>query len=97
MLTSWRAKFKLIFVWPIGDRTQRRNKVIVFLFFFCFFSETCFFSVVLKSVVTLFQSLCEEPIHYLLLCLGETAVHMVCAPCVCFGVGLCRFEAAAAL
>lgn len=28
---------------------------------------------------------------------SETAVHMACARCVCFGVGVCWFEAAAAL
>lgn len=97
MLTSWGAKFKLIFVWPIENRTQRRNKVIVFLFFVVSSVKTCFFSpLVLESVVTLLQSLCEEPIHYLLLCLGETAVHMACAPCVfwCWCVlvgGSCSF------
>lgn len=34
------------------------------------------FFLVFESVVTLLQSLFEDPIHYLLRCLLETAVHM---------------------
>lgn len=68
------AKFKLIFVWSIQYRTQKWNKVMVP---FSSSLKTHFF-LVLESVVTLLQSLCEDPIHYLLRCLLETAVHMAC-------------------
>lgn len=77
-------KFKLIFVWPNLVMqakahciwTWRRNKVIPFPQWKHIFP--C-----LKSLATLFRSVCEGPIHYLPLFLGETVAHMAsCVACV---------------
>lgn len=74
-------KFKLICVRPnLATQakeywTRRRNKVIAFPqwkhIFLC-----------LKSLATLLRSVCEGPIHYILLFLQETEAHMASLLCV---------------